>query len=308
MKKLLSLLVTVAMVLLCALPAFAEDGDEDTPSVLRIPNGTKIVTSSTLDDGVIDRLRVKTIYVPASVTTVKDGALTGYANVTNVYVENSKDNITIEDGALPTGTNIVYTEKPTEPVEEPKTTKKAEEPTTKDTDSEEKTTKKSDSEEKPTTKPAKQTTKKSHDKTTKKGNKKTTKKDSKSKKRTVSSSATTSDPKNRITVQHRTLTVPNTKEAKTKSAKDLLPDVEVDPDKIVEQPDSATDDEVTTATFSGEAITDKDGTIIGFEDPRTDHTQEERAESRAKVITLAGVGLVGVSAVVFLFFKLRKRP
>ena len=99
MKKFLSLLVAVMMMLACAVPVFAEDGDDDTPSVVRIPEGTKVVTSSTLDDGVIERLRVKTIYVPSSVTTIKEGALTGYANVTNVYVENSKDNITIESGA-----------------------------------------------------------------------------------------------------------------------------------------------------------------------------------------------------------------
>ena len=56
MKKILSLLVAVMMMLACAVPAFAEDGDDDTPSVVRIPEGTKVVTSSTLDDGIIDRL------------------------------------------------------------------------------------------------------------------------------------------------------------------------------------------------------------------------------------------------------------
>ena len=149
MKKFLSLLVAVMMMLACAVPVFAEDGDDDTPSVVRIPEGTKVVTSSTLDDGVIERLRVKTIYVPSSVTTIKEGALTGYANVTNVYVENSKDNITIESGALPTGTNVVYTEKPAPPPsttttttkkDEESTTKKDEESTTKK--DEESTTKK----------------------------------------------------------------------------------------------------------------------------------------------------------------------
>ena len=218
MKKILSLLAAVMMMLACAVPVFAEDGEDDTPAVVRIPEGTKVVTSSTLDDGVIERLRVKTIYVPSSVTTIKEGALTGYANVTNVYVENSKDNITIESGALPTGTNIVYTEKPTAP-STTTTTKKDEESTTK---KDEKSTTKKDEES---------TTKKTT--TTKKGEttKKTTKKTTK---RTVSSSATTSDPKNRTTVQHRPLTIKSTTTKKTSVKGPLIPELEVDPDTIEE--------------------------------------------------------------------------
>lgn len=142
MKKFLSALLAVIMMMACSVTAFAADDDDDESStVRRIPNGTKVVTSNTLDDGVIERLRVKTIYVPSSVTTIKEGALTGYANVTNVYVENSKDNITIESGALPTGTNVVYTEKPAPPPSTTTTTtKKDEESTTKK--DEESTTKK----------------------------------------------------------------------------------------------------------------------------------------------------------------------
>lgn len=294
MKKILSLLVAVMMMLACAVPAFAEDGDDDTPSVVRIPEGTKVVTSSTLDDGIIDRLRVKTIYVPSSVTTIKEGALTGYANVTNVYVENSKDNITIEDGALPTGTNIVYTEKPTSPPSTTTTTKKSEESTTKK--DEESTTKK---DEESTTKKT-TTTKKGE--TTKKTTKKTTK-------RTVSSSATTSNPKDRTTVQHRPLTIPSTKATKKTTVKGpLIPEVEVDPEEIEEQPDPTMEAETTTVTFAGEAITDKDGTIIGFEDPQTSRSETDRSARRAKIITGIAVGVVGLTSAAFAFLKLRKRP
>ena len=294
MKKILSLLVAVMMMLACAVPAFAEDGDDDTPSVVRIPEGTKVVTSSTLDDGIIDRLRVKTIYVPSSVTTIKEGALTGYANVTNVYVENSKDNITIENGALPTGTNIVYTEKPTPPPSTTTTTKKSEESTTKK--DEEPTTKK---DEESTTKKT-TTTKKGE--TTKKTTKKTTK-------RTVSSSATTSNPKDRTTVQHRPLTIPSTKATKKTTVKGpLIPEVEVDPEEIEEQPDPTMEAETTTVTFAGEAITDKDGTIIGFEDPQTSRSETDRSARRAKIITGIAVGVVGLTSAAFAFLKLRKRP
>ena len=294
MKKFLSLLVAVMMMLACAVPAFAEDGDDDTPSVVRIPEGTKVVTSSTLDDGIIDRLRVKTIYVPSSVTTIKEGALTGYANVTNVYVENSKDNITIENGALPTGTNIVYTEKPTPPPSTTTTTKKSEESTTKK--DEESTTKK---DEESTTKKT-TTTKKGE--TTKKTTKKTTK-------RTVSSSATTSNPKDRTTVQHRPLTIPSTKATKKTTVKGpLIPEVEVDPEEIEEQPDPTMEAETTTVTFAGEAITDKDGTIIGFEDPQTSRSETDRSARRAKIITGIAVGVVGLTSAAFAFLKLRKRP
>ena len=294
MKKILSLLVAVMMMLACAVPAFAEDGDDDTPSVVRIPEGTKVVTSSTLDDGIIDRLRVKTIYVPSSVTTIKEGALTGYDNVTNVYVENSKDNITIENGALPTGTNIVYTEKPTPPPSTTTTTKKSEESTTKK--DEESTTKK---DEESTTKKT-TTTKKGE--TTKKTTKKTTK-------RTVSSSATTSNPKDRTTVQHRPLTIPSTKATKKTTVKGpLIPEVEVDPEEIEEQPDPTMEAETTTVTFAGEAITDKDGTIIGFEDPQTSRSETDRSARRAKIITGIAVGVVGLTSAAFAFLKLRKRP
>ena len=294
MKKILSLLVAVMMMLACAVPAFAEDGDDDTPSVVRIPEGTKVVTSSTLDDGIIDRLRVKTIYVPSSVTTIKEGALTGYANVTNVYVENSKDNITIENGALPTGTNIVYTEKPTPPPSTTTTTKKSEESTTKK--DEESTTKK---DEESTTKKT-TTTKKGE--TTKKTTKKTTK-------RTVSSSATTSNPKDRTTVQHRPLTIPSTKATKKTTIKGpLIPEVEIDQEEIEEQPDPTMEAETTTVTFAGEAITDKDGTIIGFEDPQTSRSETDRSARRAKIITGIAVGVVGLTSAAFAFLKLRKRP
>lgn len=305
MKKILSLLVAVIMMLACAVPVFAEDGDDDTPAVVRIPDGTKVVTSSTMDDGIIDRLRVKTIYVPASVTTIREGALTKYANATNVYVENSKDNITIEAGALPAGTNVVYTEKPAPPPETTTTTttKKAEESTTKKDDSDDKTTKKDDSDEEKST--TKKTTKKTT--TTKKGE--TTKKTTKTVKRTVSSSATTSDPKNRTTVQHRPLTIPHTKAKKTTVKGPLLPEVEVDPEEIKEEPDpAAMEEDTTTVTFAGEAITDKDGTIIGFEDPQTTRTEADRAAGRAKAITIGAVGLVGLSAIGFVFLKLRRRP
>ena len=259
MKKILSVLLAVMMMMACSVTAFAADGDDDESStVRRIPDGTKVVTSNTLDDGVIERLRVKTIYVPASVTTITDGALTGYANVTNVYVENSKDNISIASGALPAGTNIVYTEKPTAPPSTTTTTKKDEESTTRTTKKDEESTTKKDEES---------TTKKTT--TTKKGEttKKTTKKTTK---RTVSSSATTSDPKNRTTVQHRPLTIPSTKAKKTTAKGPLIPEVEVAPEEIVEKPDPTMVADTTTVTFAGEAITDKDGTIIGFEDPQSD--------------------------------------
>lgn len=296
MKKILSILLAVIMMMACSVTAFAADGDDDESStVRRIPNGTKVVTSNTLDDGVIERLRVKTIYVPSSVTTIQEGALTGYANVTNVYVENSKDNITIASGALPAGTNVVYTEKPTTTTTTvtTTTTKKAEEPTTKEDDS---TTKKDDSDDE------KSTTKKTT--TTKKGE--TTKKTTK---RTVSSSATTSDPKNRTTVQHRPLTIPSTKAKNTTAKGALIPDVEVDPEDIREEPDpAAMEDDTTTITFAGEAITDKDGTIIGFEDPQTNRTDADRAAGRARAITLGAVGLVGLSAIGLVFLKLRRRP
>lgn len=292
------------MMLTCALPAFAEDGDDDdSSSVRRIPSGTKVVTSSTLDDGVIERLRVKTIYVPASVTTIKEGALTGYANVTNVYVENSKDNITIESGALPTGTNIVYTEKPSPPpattttTKAPSsttttTTKKDEESTTKKDDEDDKTTKKDDGDDKSTTK-----------KTTKKTT--TTKKNGK----TVSSKATTSNPKDRTTVQHKPLTIKSTKAKKTTVKGPLIPEVEVDPDTIIEEPDPGMEEDITTVTFSGEAITDKDGTIIGFEDPENQAADSATSgESVAWGATIAGVTVVGLSAIGFLFLKFRRRP
>ena len=297
MKKILSVLLAVMMMMACSVTAFAADGDDDESStVRRIPDGTKVVTSNTLDDGVIERLRVKTIYVPSSVTTITDGALTGYANVTNVYVENSKDNISIASGALPAGTNIVYTEKPTTPPTTTTTTKKEDESTTKTTKKDEETTTKKDEES---------TTKKTT--TTKKGEatKKTTKKTTK---RTVSSSATTSDPKNRTTVQHRPLTIPSTKAKKTTVKGPLIPEVEVDPEEIKEQPDPTMVADTTTVTFAGEAITDKDGTIIGFEDPQANRSDADRAATRAKIITAAAVGVVGLTSAAFVFLKLRRRP
>lgn len=300
MKKILSVFLAVMMMMACSVTAFAADGDDDESStVRRIPDGTKVVTSNTLDDGVIERLRVKTIYVPSSVTTITDGALTGYANVTNVYVENSKDNISIASGALPAGTNIVYTEKPTTPpttTTTTTTTKKEDESTTKTTKKDEETTTKKDEES---------TTKKTT--TTKKGEttKKTTKKTTK---RTVSSSATTSDPKNRTTVQHRPLTIPSTKAKKTTVKGPLIPEVEVDPEEIKEQPDPTMVADTTTVTFAGEAITDKDGTIIGFEDPQANRSDADRAATRAKIITAAAVGVVGLTSAAFVFLKLRRRP
>ncbi|MBQ3996240.1 MAG: hypothetical protein IJO82_06575 [Clostridia bacterium] len=297
MKKILSVFLAVMMMMACSVTAFAADGDDDESStVRRIPDGTKVVTSNTLDDGVIERLRVKTIYVPSSVTTITDGALTGYANVTNVYVENSKDNISIASGALPAGTNIVYTEKPTTPPTTTTTTKKEDESTTKTTKKDEETTTKKDEES---------TTKKTT--TTKKGEttKKTTKKTTK---RTVSSSATTSDPKNRTTVQHRPLTIPSTKAKKTTVKGPLIPEVEVDPEEIKEQPDPTMVADTTTVTFAGEAITDKDGTIIGFEDPQANRSDADRAATRAKIITAAAVGVVGLTSAAFVFLKLRRRP
>ncbi|MGX8691606.1 MAG: hypothetical protein ACSW70_03265, partial [Eubacteriales bacterium] len=60
MKKILSVLLAVMMMMACSVTAFAADGDDDESStVRRIPSGTKVVTSNTLDDGVIERLRVK---------------------------------------------------------------------------------------------------------------------------------------------------------------------------------------------------------------------------------------------------------
>lgn len=305
MKKLLTVLLSVLMVFSFTVPAFAADGDDDSPQVVRIPSGTKVVTSDTLNDGVIDRLRVKTIYVPSSVTTIKEGALTGYANVTNVYVENSKDNITIEGGALPAGTNVVYTEKPTSATTtttttKPSTTTTTEAESTTKKDSEEKTTKKDDSEEKATTK--KTTTKKS-DKTTKKSDK-TTKKN----KSTVSSKATASDPKNRTTVKKPTLSIPSTQKGKTKAGGPMVPEVEVDPDTIEEQPEKKASEEITSVTFTGEAITDKDGTIIGFEDPQTGASDEQKGNLAPKIATGVGVGIVGLSAIALVVAKLRKRP
>ena len=297
MKKILSVFLAVMMMMACSVTAFAADGDDDESStVRRIPDGTKVVTSNTLDDGVIERLRVKTIYVTSSVTTITDGALTGYANVTNVYVENSKDNINIAPGALPAGTNVVYTEKPTTPPTTTTTTKKEDESTTKTTKKDEETTTKKDEES---------TTKKTT--TTKKGEttKKTTKKTTK---RTVSSSATTSDPKNRTTVQHRPLTIPSTKAKKTTVKGPLIPEVEVDPEEIKEQPDPTMVADTTTVTFAGEAITDKDGTIIGFEDPQANRSDADRAATRAKIITAAAVGVVGLTSAAFVFLKLRRRP
>lgn len=295
MKRILSVLLTVLMMFVFAVPAFAaEEGDDSSPQVLRIPEGTKVVTSSTVDDGVIDRLRVRTIYIPSSVTTIRAGALTGYANVTNVYIENSKDNITIENGAFATGANIVYTEKPTTPPpSSTTTTTKAEESTTKKDDTEDKsTTKKTDADDKSTTK---KTTKKTTAKTA------TTKK-------TSSRPATTSDPKKRTTVQHRTVTVPGTKARKTTVKGPLIPEVEVDPEDIEEQPDPSMEEEITTITFSGEAITDKDGTIIGFEDPQPGRANREGGSTAARIGTIAGVGVVGVSAIAFLAMKFRRRP
>ena len=294
MKKILSVLLAVMMMMACSVTAFAADGDDDESStVRRIPSGTKVVTSNTLDDGVIERLRVKTIYVPSSVTTIQDGALTGYANVTNVYVENSKDNINIAPGALPAGTNVVYTEKPTTTTttatttKTTTTTKKAEESTTKEDDSDDKTTKKDEE----------STTKKTT--TTKKGE--TTKP-------TVASAATTSDPKNRTTVQHKPLTIPSTKAKKTTVKGPLIPEVEVDPEEIVEKPDPTMVADTTTVTFAGEAITDKDGTIIGFEDPQMSRSDQEQAATRVKIITGAAVGVVGLTSAAFVFLKLRRRP
>ncbi|MEE3374393.1 MAG: hypothetical protein VZR25_04505 [Acutalibacteraceae bacterium] len=295
MKKFLSALLAVIMMMACSVTAFAADDDDDESStVRRIPNGTKVVTSNTLDDGVIERLRVKTIYVPSSVTTIKEGALTGYANVTNVYVENSKDNITIESGALPTGTNVVYTEKPAPPPSTTTTTTKKDEESTTKKDEESTTKKDEESTTKKTT-----TTKKGE--TTKNTTKKTTQK-------SVSSSATTSDPKNRTTVQHRPLTIPSTKAKKTTVKGPLIPEVEVDPEEIKEQPDPTMEADTTTVTFAGEAITDKEGTIIGFEDPQESRSDADRAARRAKVITAAAVGVVGLTSAAFVYLKLRRRP
>lgn len=275
------------MILTLTVPAFAADGDDSSSSVLRIPEGTKVVTSDTVDDGIIERLQVKTIYIPSSVTTVKEGALTKYANVTTVYVDNSKENINIENGAFATGAAIVYSEKATTTTTKPKTTS-----TTKIT-----TTTEKDSEDEDTTKSTTKTTTKKDDKTTKKTTLKTT----------VSSKATTSDPKNRTTVQHRTLTIKSTKKT-TESAAGLIPEVEVDPEDIEEQPDPNMEPDTTTVTFAGEAITDKDGTIIGFEDPETGRSSGDGQGSGARVATIAAVAAVGLSAVAFLFLKLRRRP
>lgn len=297
MKKILAVLLSCLLAMAFTVPAFAADGDDDTPTVLRIPEGTKVVTSSTVNDGVIDRLRVKTIYVPSSVTTIEEGALTGYANVTNVYVDNSKDNITIKDGALPTGTNVVYSEKPSATTTTTKaaTTTTTTATTTKKSDSEDKTTKKDDSDEK--------TTKKTTT-TTKKGDKTTTRKSNKT---TVSSKATTSDPKNRVTVSNKPLTIKSTKA--TTASGPLVPEVEVDPDTIEEEPDLEAMESVTTVTFAGEAITDKDGTIIGFEDTQGGtRSGENSTSSKVRYAIIAGVGAVAVSAAAILGVKLRKRP
>ena len=122
------------------------------------------------------------------------------------------------------------------------------------------------------------------------------------------SSATTSDPKNRTTVQHRPLTIPSTKAKKTTVKGPLIPEVEVDPEEIKEQPDPTMVADTTTVTFAGEAITDKDGTIIGFEDPQANRSDADRAATRAKIITAAAVGVVGLTSAAFVFLKLRRRP
>ena len=300
MKKILSVLLAVMMMMACSVTAFAADGDDDESStVRRIPSGTKVVTSNTLDDGVIERLRVKTIYVPSSVTTIQDGALTAREKA-----------LRLEFGKIPApgagGANgedaeaqkaiKLAQELGREPTTKTTTTtKKAEESTTKEDDSDDKTTKK---DEESTTKKT-TTTKKGE--TTKKTTKKTTK-------RTVSSSATTSDPKNRTTVQHKPLTIPSTKAKKTTVKGPLIPEVEVDPEEIVEKPDPTMVADTTTVTFAGEAITDKDGTIIGFEDPQMSRSDQEQAATRAKIITGAAVGVVGLTSAAFVFLKLRRRP
>ena len=286
MKKLISILVSLLMMLTFTVPAFAAD-DEDSSAVLRIPEGTKVVTSDTVDDGVLDRLKVKTIYIPSSVTTVKSGALTKYANATTVYVDNSKDNVNIESGAFATGTAIVYTKATPDPEPEKTTTTTT---TTKTTNAEDDDKDKEDDKS--------STTKKT---TTKKNE--TTKKKS-----TVSSSATTSNPKNRTTVQHRSLTIKSTK-AKSTTLKDSdIPEVTVDPKEIQEEPDPSMELDTTTVTFAGEAITDKDGTIIGFEDPDTGNTSPDGRSSTARAVTVAAVSLVGLSAIGILALKLRRRP
>ena len=138
--------------------------------------------------------------------------------------------------------------------------------------------------------------------------KRQTKTTKKTTKKTVSSSATTSDPKNRTTVQHRTLTIKSTKAKKTTVKGPLIPEVEVDPDSIEEQPDPTMEADTTTVTFAGEAITDKEGTIIGFEDPQESRSDADRAARRAKVITAAAVGVVGLTSAAFVYLKLRRRP
>ena len=66
--------------------------------------------------------------------------------------------------------------------------------------------------------------------------------------------------------------------------------------------------DTTTVTFAGEAITDKEGTIIGFEDPQESRSDADRAARRAKVITAAAVGVVGLTSAAFVYLKLRRRP
>ena len=84
--------------------------------------------------------------------------------------------------------------------------------------------------------------------------------------------------------------------------------MEVDPDSIEEQPDPTMEADTTTVTFAGEAITDKEGTIIGFEDPQESRSDADRAARRAKVITAAAVGVVGLTSAAFVYLKLRRRP
>ena len=57
-----------------------------------------------------------------------------------------------------------------------------------------------------------------------------------------------------------------------------------------------------------ETITDKEGTIIGFEDPQESRSDADRAARRAKVITAAAVGVVGLTSAAFVYLKLRRRP
>ena len=74
------------------------------------------------------------------------------------------------------------------------------------------------------------------------------------------------------------------------------------------KPDPTMEADTTTVTFAGEAITDKEGTIIGFEDPQESRSDADRAARRAKVITAAAVGVVGLTSAAFVYLKLRRRP